>query len=262
MKRIRPKNWPEKFIYSSESVGIEIHIAMLRLALFSNRPEDRHKITSCIEEKRAHPHIEIRKITPRLSYKGPKPHPLANLKGSEGHDQYGVFAKKKIHKHAALGEYVGEVCLLSYSSAEEKKDACFNWIVNWKNLGFLCIDSRKIANELAYVNDYRGLNDAPNAYLAWMINRGFYYLGYAALRNIEQNEEILIDYGNEWANFYHQNFIPKEPENESQKSINENCAGRCVYQTRRDRICTFGHRLQSCCRPTLHHSRAAAGRSP
>lgn len=198
-----PKNWPGKHSYSPESVGAEIHIALLRLALYSDALEDRNTITPCIEEKKAHPSIEIRQITSRLFYQGPKPHPLADLKDSEGRDQYGVFAKKKIPKGAPLGECVGEVSLLSLSAAKEKAGSSYNWIVNWKNRVFLCIDSRKIANEMMYVNDYRGLQDAPNAYLAWMINRGFYYLGYAALRDIERNEEIVIDYGKEWEDLYY-----------------------------------------------------------
>jgi hypothetical protein len=198
-----PKNWPGSFIYSPESVGKEIHIAVLRLALFSTSPEDQKKITPCIEEKRVHPHLEIRKITSQLCYRGPRPHPLSN-RLIEGRDQLGLFAKKKIPKEADLGEFVGEIHLLDSSSALDEKGNGYNWVINWKNQFFVCIDPRKTANELAFANDYRGLQNAPNVYSKWMINRGFYFFGFAASRDIERDEEIVIDYGSEWDRIYRQ----------------------------------------------------------
>lgn len=189
-----PNNWPKKWIYSPESVGLDIHIDVLRLALCSNRPEDQNKITLCIEEKRVHPHLEIRKITPRLFYKGPQPHPLADCK-----DERGLFAKKKILKDEDLGEHVGKILFLNHSAAAKQIGASYNWIVNWKNQFFVCIHSQTIANEMMLINDYRGLQEAPNAHIKWMIHRGLPYFGYAASRDIEQDEEVVSDYGTDFS---------------------------------------------------------------
>lgn len=206
MKKNQPKNWPEPFIYSSESVGADIHIAVLRLALSTNSSKDCHRIIPCIEEKRVHPHLEIRKITPQLSYNESKPHPLIGCQ-IRGRDQLGVFAKKKILKNTDLGEYVGEIHLWNGLSTLVGMGTGYNWIIGWESQSTWCIDARKIANELAFVNDYRGLKDAPNVRPKWMIHRGYYYFGYAALRDIQTNEEIVIDYGKEWAHLYHQHFM-------------------------------------------------------
>lgn len=195
-----PKNWPGRWIYSPASVGVDAHIALLRLILSSTCQEDQNKITPCIEEQKAHPHLEIRKITPRLSYKGPRPHPLAHLHAFDGEKHRGLFAKKKIPKDTGLGEFVGEVRLLSYSAAKGKSDT-YNLIINWKNQYLVCIDSSKMANEMMCVNDYRGLQEAPNAHLKWMIHRGFYYCCYATSRDIEPDEEIVAYYGPDLPSF-------------------------------------------------------------
>ena len=194
MKQNKPKNWPGRWIYSPESVGMDINIELLRLVLSATHQEDQYKITPCIEEKKVHPHLEIRKITPRLLYKGPRPHPLAHLMTIDRQKHCGIFANKKIPKDTGLGEFVGKMRLLNYSSARGRTDT-YNLIVNWKNQHLVCIDSRKIANEMMCVNDYRGLQEAPNAHFQWMVNRGFYYCCYATSRDIEPDEEIVSYYG-------------------------------------------------------------------
>lgn len=172
---------------------------MIRHLLFSSREEDLKKKSLCIEEKRVHPHVEIKKITPELQYRGPKPHPLAGFKVFVGHEQHGLFARKKIEKGEELGEYVGEIALLNSMSLEEVKGTGYNWVLSWKSRVLISIDSRKIANEMTFVNDYRGLKAGPNVVGDWMIDEGMAYFGYIASQTIEKDEEIVADYGAEWA---------------------------------------------------------------
>ncbi len=168
-------------------------MTLLRLLL---QTEDYETITPCIEKKRAHPDLEIRKIDSQLIYRGIKPHPLIDQKDSKGRDQYGVFANRKIPKGSALGEFTGEVTLLSLAEAKRQNKIAYNYIIPLNNQNLWCIDSDTIANEMMYVNDYHGIQDAPNAHLTRMVNRGFAYFGYAALRDIEADEEIVVDYEN------------------------------------------------------------------
>jgi len=193
----KPKNWPDRYTYSPVSAGEDLSIDLLRLPLISSNPDDVKKIVPVIEETRVHHHLEIRQITSELSYKGPKPHPLAKCKIG-GQPQCGVFVKKKILQGEFLGEFVGQVTLLTPQAAGQKIGASFNWIVNWKNRFFWCIDSRVIANEMMIVNDYRGLQASPNGGLKWIVHRGLYYFGYAAHQDIEPDEEITVDYGKGW----------------------------------------------------------------
>lgn len=172
---MKPKNWPDKHIYSPESVGVNQHIEILRLAWTSDRLEGR---VDCIEKKRAYPGIEIRKLG--------KGHPLAG--------EFGVFAKARIAVGTFLGEYVGEIHLLSQSSEERT----FDWVIDCGNGFFWCIDSLKVANEMRLVNDFRGLGKGPNAALKRKVHRGFYYAGFETIRDVASGEEILVDYGPWW----------------------------------------------------------------
>ncbi|MBS0625800.1 MAG: SET domain-containing protein-lysine N-methyltransferase [Verrucomicrobia bacterium] len=171
---MKPKNWPDKHIYSSESVGVNQHIELLRLAWAADRIEGR---AACLEEKRVHKGIEIRRLG--------KDHPLTG--------QYGVFAKEKVAAGTFLGEYVGEVYLLN-----EGQERTFDWVIPCGNGFCWCIDARTVANEMRLVNDYRGLGKEPNAALKRKSHRGFYYAGYETIRDVAAGEEILVDYGPWW----------------------------------------------------------------
>ena len=46
---------------------------------------------------------------------------------------------------------------------------------------------------------YRGLKEAPNVKTKWIIHRGIAYFGYETIREIEKDEELVVDYGKEWA---------------------------------------------------------------
>ena len=128
------------------------------------------------------------------------PHPLSDSEVFPGHEQHGVFAKRKISKGAELGEYVGEI---SFGLENLKSFHPFKgvhcWRVQFGDVG-LNISSKKIANELAFINDYRGLRDTPNVRPTWILHRGVFYFGYETIREIEPMEELLIDYGKTFGN--------------------------------------------------------------
>jgi hypothetical protein len=185
-----PKNWPEKFLYSPDSICRDIHPHLLQSYLAVKK-----EMSGKGGEKKVHPHLEIQKITPELEYAGTSPHPLAGQDVFEGHAQHGVFAKKKIGQGISLGEYAGEV-FLSKKNMDPyvvKRGGIYCWHLMINDL-WIYIYSGNVANELNFVNDYHGLSESPNVKGKWLQCGGFYYFGYETLREIEPMEEILIDY--------------------------------------------------------------------
>ena len=178
-----PKNWPSGFRYSPVSIHLGISANMFRNLLSSPLPESKHRIADCIERQNVHPHLEIRKISD-IS------HPLAG--------QHGVFSTAQIANGTELGEYVGEI-FFGQESYEEPR--CFKGVHCWRAIFgpfTLNISSERIANELAFINDYRGLQKHPNVRAKWILHRGFYYFGFETARQIEPMEELLVDYGKTW----------------------------------------------------------------
>lgn len=196
-----PKNWPKRLIYSPVAVPINIHPHVLRLCLSTCNPDDLKKICPCIAEKRVHKSLKIQKIS-ALN----RPHRLLAVEKELQQIQYGLFASKKISKEDELGEYTGRVSFVHKESElssthEEHGRSRYCWLLKFNN-HLLLIDAQKVANEMALVNDYRGISEQPNAKAKWMIHQGSYYFGYAALRDIEAGEEIVVDYGKKyWESF-------------------------------------------------------------
>ena len=204
-----PINWPAHFEYSPISISVDISANLLRHLLSSDDLASQTKIVSCIEKQRVHPHLRIQKITKNLRYRGPMPHPLSDLEIFPGHGQHGVFAKCKIPKGAELGEYVG---MISFGCKNFEPFQSFKGVHCWRvefGVVVLNICSEHIANELAFINDYRGLGDAPNVRSAWILHRGGYYFGYETTRVIEPMEELLADYGKLWAKKVNELGFPK-----------------------------------------------------
>lgn len=195
-----PRYWPRSFEYSRESVSTEMNKDFLRLLLASDNPDDYHKVSDAIEKKTVHSHLKIILLT---EHKLPnKDHPLCGLKSPRRHMERGVFAKDVIKKGSVLGEYVGQIRLFSQTEAPEQ---IFNgigvseyaWVSNIKDY-YYYVESKKVANELAFINDYRGIQDSPNAEPGWIVHRGFFYFVYLASRDISAKEELLVDYGNNY----------------------------------------------------------------
>jgi hypothetical protein len=184
---VDPVNWPKGFIYASTSISLDIHPSILQHLFTSPNPEDREKISPCIEQLSVHPAIQIKQLS--------SPHPLAGKDVFEGHPQHGVFALDLICKGEEIGEYVGEIQMGHTSDSGHGGVYCWRILVNELILN---IYSRRIANELSFINDFRGLAEAPNVQTRLIAHRGLYYFGYEAICDILPSEELLIDYGSSW----------------------------------------------------------------
>jgi hypothetical protein len=181
---MHPKNWPKNFTYSSSYIPKELHPSMLKAFLLNER--DKKTFYPLIEQKKVHPFLEIRKV--------PENHPLFSKKTPKGDIQRGVFATKKILKNTFLGEYVGQVHIypLSY---KKNFNGEYAWIIVFEKTHYLVVDARTFANELAFVNDYRKIAPVPNIKGKMVSHLGNLFFGYQTIRDIDKNEEILVDYG-------------------------------------------------------------------
>lgn len=178
--------WPKGFTYSPVSVCHEVHPSFLEQVFFTGNPEDADRTVLCIENRCVHSALRIKKVV--------KPHPLAGKEVFEGHPQHGVFAMKPIPQDTELGEYVGEI-QFSDTNLGHGGVYCWHFSVN----GFaVSVNSRRLANELSFINDFRGIGEAPNVETAWIVHRGRYYFGYKTIREVARGEELLVDYGITW----------------------------------------------------------------
>lgn len=188
---MKPENWPKSFTYSPTNVVRGIHPNLFFRMITSSNPEDLVKRSRCIEEERVHPHLKIQKLT--------APHPLA--KGRKM--QHGLFATHKIPKDTEIGPYIGEIgfCL---DEIKQRKGVYIWELSLFRQKIFLY--SGTIANELTFVNDFRGIQKEPNLRTRWIIHQGVYYLGYETSKEIQPKEELLVDYGPIWANLWEKNY--------------------------------------------------------
>jgi hypothetical protein len=175
---MKPENWSDEFTYEPVST----YLGFVEHILFSSTPEDLVKHDRHIEEKQVHPHIKIKLLG--------ADHPISG--------QRGLFASEKIEPSTSLGEYVGEVFLGGGDPEMFPRKDVHCWQAARNGIS-IQISSHRIANELAFANDYRGIKSAPNTGLHWIIHKGFYHFGYATLCAIESGEEILVDYGSKWS---------------------------------------------------------------
>jgi hypothetical protein len=196
-----PKFWPKRLNYARKSVSVEIAHVVLQHCLRSGNSEDFYQTSRVIEENCVHPHLQIKKITSDLKIDGLRSHPLAHKKTLMGHLNYGLFATEKIKIDTEIGEYVGEISIVNphecMTVSPMNRFSEYVWVVKANNL-FFKIDAQNIANELALVNDYRGLRSFPNVKMSAIIHKGFYYFGYVASLDIQKGEELLVDYGEDF----------------------------------------------------------------
>lgn len=66
----------------------------------------------------------------------------------------------------------------------------------WISVG---VDAARFGNEARFINDYRGVGQAPNATFQERVIDGELRIGvFAGPRGIAKNEEILVSYGKGW----------------------------------------------------------------
>ena len=108
--------------------------------------------------------------------------------------EYGLFASEKINKFDVLGEYTGLI-----SKNEGKYVASFKGF----NIEMFGVDAEKAGNELRFINDYHNIELKPNTILKNTIIDRRPKILVVATEDIDINQELLMDYGDE----YNQTFI-------------------------------------------------------
>jgi len=191
-----PKFWPKGFVYAAESVAPEMNISLMRM--FLGAAEDIERISWVIENKTVYPHMQILPLT-KNRFKNSS-HPLMDKRARGGYMQRGVFATQMIPKGTELGEYVGEMYLIdrdnypdSIFAKTKLSEFAFRLTIGTH---YWITEPKKIANELALINDYRGIEPEPNIRPELIAHRGFYYLAYVTIKDIAANHELLTNYGN------------------------------------------------------------------
>lgn len=190
-----PSNWPGTFQYSCSVKPVSFHDVFLDAVLGTGYEEDMNKIIPCVEEKFVLPSLIIEVIDGPFCAMRNKPHLLMNTIESVGHVSRGVFAKAPIKKGTVLGEYAGHLYYFNQLSAiDENLLTAYSWLINLGADTALLIDGSQKANELAFVNDYRNIEEAPNCEMIPLIHRGRLHFCYSAITDIQTGEELLVDY--------------------------------------------------------------------
>lgn len=183
---MKPVNWPEGFIYTPSSFSSELHPALLKHFLSTGNAEDFDCVHLLLEKQTVHSALMIKEL--------PLSHPLGALKDALGNRQRGLFALAELPSGVDLGEYAGEMRLIDASWKLNQKEHNYSLVIPLGAYRFI-IDAKKWANELAFINDYRGIAKAPNVIGTTAVHRGCYYPIFQTLSSISPGEELLIDYG-------------------------------------------------------------------
>lgn len=107
---------------------------------------------------------------------------------------YGVFAARDIKKGEFIVEYTGLISLKS-------KDTVWAWSypINGEFIGYpggFSLDATDVGNEARFVNHSRKNN--VSTVFAYLRKQARYGVGYPATRDIEKDEEILTNYGQQY----------------------------------------------------------------
>lgn len=112
----------------------------------------------------------------------PKEHILEGEKG--------VFATKHFSQYDIIGEYTGVV--RKYSSIDDKNRYLFTLVDD------LVVDAEKYGNELRFVNSNINISQEPNVQSSVCYIGGLPRVLYLCINDIEPDDEMLIDYGDEY----------------------------------------------------------------
>jgi SET domain-containing protein len=103
----------------------------------------------------------------------------------------GLFAKQALCENTKLGEYTGTI---TYDHFNEKSDYVFKVRLNRKNHAkYKYIDAADTDCILRYVNGADAQN-SPNVY-SYQYREKIYF---KTLRPIKKDEELIVDYGDEY----------------------------------------------------------------
>lgn len=103
--------------------------------------------------------------------------------------EYGLLATKNLQRYSILGEYTGEV---------NKKDSKYSAFL----LESYGVDANECGNEMRFINDYRNIADKPNVRLERTYIDKKPKVLVIVIEDINEGEEILLDYGESYCNYY------------------------------------------------------------
>ena len=104
--------------------------------------------------------------------------------------QKGLFATKAFSQYDIIGEYTGVI--QKHKEADPDNRYLFNFIDD------LVIDARDCGNELRFVNSNMNISEEPNVQSTNCFVGGLPRVLYVCTNDIEPDEEILINYGDEY----------------------------------------------------------------
>ena len=121
-------------------------------------------------------------------------------KDHPAYGQKGLFTKRKWSKFEVIGNYCGIIC--EPSVINKYVSRLYHDIPCDETIG---INALNCGNELRYINDYKNISDEPNTrFISSNIN-GFQQILVVVIKDIPSYKEILIDYGNDYWNYWNDN---------------------------------------------------------
>jgi len=106
--------------------------------------------------------------------------------------QRGVFATANIGHPTTLGEYSGE----RYTVDSERGGGKYAALITIIGNQALIIDATRYGNEHRFINDYRGIANAPNVRMVADIPNSIIEI--ETLVPLNQDDELLLDYGRDY----------------------------------------------------------------
>lgn len=181
---LKISNWPQSFPYLATSTSRELRIEDLRILMFPPNVINSDE-SPLIRDQCVHHALEVRVLQ--------KPHPLGAKRTNLGHRHRGLFATESIPKNTFLGEYTGVMCI----DPSEEGHSEYKWEVKHEHFT-LHVDASTGGNELAFVNDYHKIGPSPNVEPCFISYQGVHYFGFQTIESLKPDEELLIDYGNQF----------------------------------------------------------------
>ncbi|KAJ7169536.1 SET domain protein [Mycena filopes] len=106
--------------------------------------------------------------------------------------QLGLFAARKIKEKTVIVDYIGEIHC-------DERESDYDLSLFRSGELSVGIDASKMGNEGRFVNDYRGIQDKPNAaFVDVRLETGELRMRIESCKMIKKGEEILVSYGKSW----------------------------------------------------------------
>lgn len=106
---------------------------------------------------------------------------------------YGLFAEQDIAKGDFIGEYTGEVRLLSRLHPDQN-GYCLHYHTKWWSLKYYMIDALLLGNLMRFINH----SDSPNVQPLCGVDRGLQHQIFVARGPIVKGAQLTINYGNDY----------------------------------------------------------------